>query len=104
MDTTTPALVNDLENTNSAPRVKFFPKGTTPAFASFGQSHSTPFGHVSQDMYFNNLDALKAFANNIELAIAQWEQDEAKQAAAKAVAEAAANTDAAPAADAPQAV
>ena len=81
---------NDAHTCNNAPRVKFFAKTSNPAFVSFGQSHSTPFGHVSQDMYFTNLDSLKTFANHIELAIAQWEQDNAKQAALVAAAEAAA--------------
>ena len=84
----------DAYTCNNAPRVKFFAKGATvPAFVSFGQLLTTPFGHVSQDMYFNDLDALKAFANNIELAIAHWEQDNAKQAALAA--DAATNSDAA---------
>ena len=79
---------NDVHTCNNAPRVRFFAKSNTPAFAVFGQSLTTPFGHVNQEMYFNDLETLKAFANNLELAIAQWEQDNTKQAALTAAAEA----------------
>lgn len=82
--------MDTLYTLKGAPTVKFFAKGQIPAFVSFGQTHTTPFGHVDQSMYFNDLEALKTFANHIELAIAQWEQDNAKAAA-----EAAANVDAA---------
>ena len=79
----------DFYTANNAPSVEFFGReASNRPFASFGQTHSTPFGHVSQHMFFNNLDSLKAFANNIELAIAQWEQDNAKHAASVAAAEA----------------
>jgi len=76
----TDTTFNNINNTNNAPTVRFFPADQHPAFASFGQSHTTPFGHVQQDMYFSNLDTLKAFADNINAAIALWEQDNAKQA------------------------